>query len=244
VTSAAVTKEFFESGHGLGYNLSMRTLYHSWVCPFSRKIRIILGEKKLAFEMVVEHPWAPRPDYMALDPAGHPPLLVEPDGVAIADHTAIAEYLDEAFGDPLLIGLQVRPRAEVRRLIGWFDGKFNREVTANLVGEKVFKRQMGGSSPDSRAIRAGLAAIGAHLDYLGHLAEQRRWLAGEQFSMADIVACAHLSAVDYVGDVPWDQFPAAKDWYARMKSRPSVRPLLTDNLPGIPPPPHYANLDF
>lgn len=238
------SKEFFESRPWLGYNLSMRTLYHSWVCPFSRKIRIILAEKKLAFEMVVEHPWAPRPDYMALDPAGQPPLLIEPDGIAVADHTAIAEYLDEAFGDPLLMGLETRKRAEVRRLVSWFDGKFNREVTVNLVGEKVFKRQMGGSGPDSRMIRAGFAAIGAHLDYLGVLAEQRRWLAGDEFSMADIAACAHLSAVDYVGDVPWDQYPAAKDWYARVKSRPSVRPLLTDNLPGIPPPPHYANLDF
>jgi len=103
---------------------------------------------------------------------------------------------------------------------------------------------MGGSSPDSKAIRAGLTHIGPHLAYLGGLAEQRRWLGGDQFSMADVVACAHLSAVDYVGDVPWDQYPAARDWYARMKSRPSVRPLLTDNLPGIPPPPHYANLDF
>ena len=103
---------------------------------------------------------------------------------------------------------------------------------------------MGGSSPDSKAIRAGLSNIGAASGVSRQLAEQRRWLAGDQFSMADIVACAHLSAVDYVGDVPWDQYPAAKDWYARMKSRPSVRPLLTDNLPGIPPPPHYANLDF
>jgi glutathione S-transferase len=222
----------------------MRTLYHSWLCPFSRKIRIILAEKKLAFAMAVEHPWSVGADYLALDPAGEPPLLVEPDGTVVAGHGAIAEFLDEAYGDPLLLGLDIRFRAEVRRLIGWFDGKFNREVTANLVGEKIFKRQMGGNGPDSRAIRAGFAAMPAHLAYLGHLAEGRRWLAGEAFSMADIAAAAHLSAVDYVGDVPWNDFPAAKDWYARVKSRPSVRPLLTDCLPGIPPPAHYADLDF
>jgi len=222
----------------------MRTLYHSWICPFSRKIRIILAEKKLAFEMVVEHPWSPRPEFLALDPAGEPPLLVEPDGVAIAGHTAIAEYLDEGYAEPILMGLDTRYRAEVRRLIGWFDGKFNREVTVNLVGEKIFKRQMGGSGPDSKAIRIGFASIGAHLDYLGALTESRRWLAGDSFSMADIAAFAHLSAVDYVGDVPWADHAAAKDWYARVKSRPSVRPLLTDCLPGIPPPAHYADLDF
>ena len=96
-------------------------------------------------------------------------------------------------------------------------------------------------SPDTES---AASAIGPHLDYLGQLAERRRWLGGDQFTMADIVACAHISAVDYVGDVPWDQYPAAKDWYAKLKSRPSVRPLLTDNLPGIPPSAHYANLDF
>ena len=222
----------------------MRTLYHSWISPYSRKIRIILAEKKLAFEMVVEHPWSPRPEFLALNPAGEPPVLVEADGTTVCGHQAVAEYLDEAYGEPLLMGLDVRFRAEVRRLIDWFDGKFHREVTANLVGEKVFKRQMGGAGPDSKAIRTGFASIGAHLDYLGSLVDQRRWLAGDEFSLADIVACAHLSAVDYVGDVPWNDYPLAKDWYARLKSRPSVRPLLTDNLPGIPPPAHYADLDF
>ncbi len=223
----------------------MRTLYHHWLCPFSRKVRIVLAEKKLAFEMVVERTWEQRPEFLALNPAGEVPVLVEPNGAVLAHSAAITEFLDEIQPDPPLVGTNPLARAEVRRLVGWFDGTFNREVTVNLVGEKVIKRQMSRSGgPDSRLIRIGYQLIRDHLEYLGWLTERRRWLAGDTFSMADITAGAHLSAVDYVGDVPWEDFPAAKDWYARIKSRPSFRPLLTDHLPGIPPPAHYADLDF
>lgn len=223
----------------------MRTLHHLWVCPFSRKVRIVLAEKKLAFELVVEKPWDPRNEFLALNPGGDVPVLVEPNGVPLADSRAITEYLDECYPDPPLMGPDPLARAEVRRLVAWFDVKFNRDVTVNLVGEKLVKRQMGTpGGPDSRLIRIGYTAVRDHLEYLGWLIERRKWLAGDYFSMADITAAAHLSAVDYIGDVPWDDFPAAKDWYARIKSRPSVRPLLTDYLPGIPPPKHYADLDF
>ncbi len=223
----------------------MRTLHHQWLDPFSRKIRIVLAEKKLAFEMVAENAWEETPDLAALNPACDVPVLVEPNGAVLSDSTAIAEYLDECHLEPPLLGSDLLIRAEVRRLVGWFDVKFNRDVTITLVGEKLFKRQIGiPGGPDSKLLRIGYGAIRENLDYIGWLIERRKWLAGETFSLADITAAAHLSCVDYIGDVPWDDFPAAKDWYARIKSRPSFRPLLSDHLPGIPPPRHYADLDF
>ena len=205
----------------------------------------MLGEKKQAFTMVIEPTWERRPDFLALNPAGDVPVLADGQGLVLADATAIAEYLDETVAEPSLLGDDAAGRAEVRRLVGWFDDKFNREVTINLVGEKLVKRQMGRSeSPDSRAVREGYSFLPAHLDYLGALAERRRWLAGERISLADFTAAAHVSAVDYLGDIPWERYPQVKDWYARVKSRPSFRPLLTDHLPGMPPPAHYADLDF
>ena len=54
----------------------------------------------------------------------------------------------------------------------------------------------------------------------------------------------NLSALDYFGEVPWAEFPAAAEWYVRMKSRPSFRSLLADRVPGQPPVSHYAELDF
>lgn len=222
----------------------MRTLYHLWLSPFCRKVRITLLEKKIEFQMRVENVWERRPEFLALNPAGEVPVLVEPDGTALSDSDAICEFLDEIHPEPPLVGRSALERAEVRRLVAWFDRKFNHEVTENLVGEKIMKRFLRLGEPNSQAIRAGHANIRHHLDYVSYLIERRKWLAGDALTLADIAAAAHLSAVDYVGDVPWDGYEAAKDWYARVKSRPSVRPILADRISGVPPPKHYADLDF
>ncbi len=223
----------------------MRLLYHVALCPFSRKIRVVLHEKGLEFKLQVEKVWERRPQFLALNPAGQVPVLVEgDDGPVLAESLAIAEYLEELHPKPALLGADARARAEVRRLTLWFDLKFDREVTRNLVGEKMMKRFLGLGEPSSAAIRAGHANLPVHLDYISYLVERRKWLAGETLSLADITAAAHLSCLDYIGDVPWERWPLAKDWYARIKSRPSFRPLLADHLAGLPPPRHYADLDF
>lgn len=222
----------------------MLTLYHLWLSPFCRKVRIVLAEKRLEFEMAVEPVWERREAFLAMNPAGEVPVLVEPGGAALADSAAIAEYLEAIRPDPPLFGRDALTGAEVRRLVAWFDRKFNAEVTENLVTEKVMKRLLGTGQPDSSAIRAGLKNIHTHLDYIGFLVDRRPWLAGPDFSLADIAAAAHLSCVDYVGDVPWDRHEQARDWYARIKSRRSFRAILADAIPGLPPPKAYADLDF
>jgi glutathione S-transferase len=212
--------------------------------PECRKVRIVIAEKGLDFDMRVEEVWKRREAFLALNPAGAVPVLVEEDGVALSDSAAICEYLEEIAPEPALLGADARERAEVRRLVAWFDGKFNDEVIDNLVGEKVNKRFLGLGQPDSGAIRAGLTNIHTHLNYIGFLIERRNWLASDRLSLADIAAAAHLSVIDYLGDVPWEEHEAAKSWYAKIKSRPSFRPLLTDLVAGLVPPKHYRNLDF
>lgn len=222
----------------------MRTLYHLWLSAQSRKVRIVLAEKRLPFDLVVERVWERRAEFMALNPAAEVPVLVDEDGSAISDSGVICEYLEELHPEPSLLGQNARVRAEVRRLVSWFDCKFNREVTLNLVGEKMTKRLIGIGEPDSRAIRAGNVNIHTHMDYVAWLVDRRRWLAGDFFSLADIAAAAHFSSLDYIGDVPWDDHPGTKDWFARLKSRPSFRAILKDVVPGAPPSRHYENLDF
>jgi glutathione S-transferase len=221
----------------------MRTLYHYLISPLSRRVRVALGEKSVDFEAVLEQPWRRRPEFLALNPAGEVPVLVEDDGTVVVGG-AICEYLEEAYPRMALMPTRPGARAEIRRLVDWFDHKFDREVTENLVGEKLIKRVSGQGQPSGLAIRAGLANIHYHLDYIAFLADRRTWLGGEGFSLADIAAGVQLSAIDYLGIVPWDDHPEAKDWYARIKSRPSFRPLLADLIPGVPPPRHYADLDF
>ncbi len=231
---------------------SMHKLTHFRLCPFSRSIRLALGELDIEVELIEERPWEWRPEFLALNPAGELPVLQLQDGLALCGAYAISEYLaeatpgeDEEPARPLFPGGPA-DRAEVRRLVDWFSGKLNREVTQALLNEKVYARlQPGGqATPDVDVLRAIRSNLRYHMSYIGHLAERRRWLAGEDLSFADLAAAAHLSSVDYLGEVPWEEFEAAKIWYARLKSRRAFRSILADRVPGATPAKHYANLDF
>ena len=203
-----------------------------------------MGEKKLEFETVGEPVWQRRQDFLLLNPAGAVPVLSEPEGPALADSTAICEYLDEAYPDPALISGTSLQRAEIRRLVQWFDTKFQMEVTDLILGEKVYKRLFDRGEPNSAAIRAGKANLNTHLTYISWLFDRRNWLAGDSLSLADITAAAHLSSLDYLGDVDWTKHAGARDWYMRIKSRPSFRNLLADRDGALRPAAHYAELDF
>ncbi len=222
----------------------MRYLYHLPLSPYSRKVRLVLAEKRLPVELRTEKVWERRAEYLELNAAGTVPTLIEDNGLVIADSNVICEYLEEAYPDTPLLGRTLAERVEVRRLVAWFDGKFAHEVSRNLLGEKLMKRLAGRGNPDAAALRVGYAGLRHHLQYLGWLAETRKWLAGASISLADFAAAAHLSALDFIGDVDWSLSQPAHDWYAQVKSRPSFRSLLTDRMPGITPPPHYADLDF
>ena len=216
----------------------MPSLLHLPLDPFSRKIRIVLGEKKITVLLARRH------EFLSINPAGTVPVFIEDDGTTISTSQAIAEYLEETSKEPALIFGTALQRAEIRRLCNWFDVKFNTEVTEYLLGEKIMKRFLGLGEPSSETIRAGYANIDTHLGYIEYLAEQRDWLAGEHFSLADITAASLISCIDYLGDIAWEDYQQAKQWYARIKSRPSFRPLLQDLIPGTQPPAHYKNLDF
>ncbi len=222
----------------------MRYLYHLPLSAACRKVRLVLAEKKLPFELRLEKVWEQREDYLDLNPAGTVPTLLEDNGLAVPNSGVICEYLEEAYPDTPLMGTTLAERVEVRRLLAWFDEKFNAEVTRNLTGEKYLKRMANRGEPDAALLRFGYASLKPHLDYLGWLAEHRRYLAGTTISLADFSAAAHLSVLDFTGDVDWARSPPAREWYARMKSRPSFRALLNDRVPGMTTPAHYADLDF
>jgi glutathione S-transferase len=230
----------------------MPVLYHHPLDPHSRFIRLILGETGAAAELVEVRPWERDEAFMLLNPAGTVPVLEEDDGLVVPGAGIIADYLDELYGEDLgdhrLLPTAMEARIEVRRLVDWFLHKFNAEVAEYLVTEKVLKRYMphghGGGSPDTSAIRAAKSNVRYHLRYVGFLARRRNWLAGDRLSFADLAAAAQFSVVDYLGDVPWHEDEAAKDWYARVKSRPAFRPLLSEMVRGTTPSPSYADLDF
>jgi glutathione S-transferase len=230
----------------------MVTLFHHPFCPHSRFVRIVLAEYGALVRLVEERVWERREAFIELNPAGTTPVLIEESGPPVPGAAVIAEYLDETRGLALaerrLLAEDSAARIEVRRLLGWFLDKFYAEVTEPLVTERVYRRHMtveqGGGPPDTSALRVARSNIRYHLAYIGWLAGARNWLAGDRLSYADLAAAAHLSVADYLGDVPWNENEAAKSWYARVKSRPSFRPLLSDSLPGVPAAATYADLDF
>lgn len=226
----------------------MRQLYHFPVSPACRKTRLVLAEKGLPFELIEERDWERREEFLALNHAGEVPVLLEEDGGIVAGATPICEYLEETVEGISLLPGDAACRAETRRLVDWFDRKFAAEVSDGLIYEKVMRRFLGasegGGAPDMSIVRIALHNLRYHLDYISYLMEERSWLAGEQMTLADLTAAAHLSCLDYIGDVPWSQYQGAKDWYVRLKSRPSFRQILADHVPGMPPPKLYANLDF
>jgi glutathione S-transferase len=230
----------------------MLTLFHHPICPHSRFVRLVLEEYGLPVRLIEERVWERRPDFLMLNPAGTTPVMVEEGVPAMPGAGLIAEYIDETRGagaaERRLISSECGARIEVRRLMGWFNDKFFEEASGPLVMERVYKRYIaagsGGGPPDTETLRAAKSNIKYHLAYIGWLVRTRDWLAGDSLTYADLSAAAHLSVADYLGDVPWDEDETAKNWYARIKSRPSFRALLAEALPGLPPSQSYANLDF
>ncbi len=221
-----------------------RTLYHYSLCPFSRKVRLTLFEKGLPYGMIFEVPWARRAEFLKLNPLGEVPVLLEPDGHVLADHVAICEYLNEIKTMPNLLGEAPRSRAEIRRITNLFDTSFYMDVFKPLVGERVIKALKSGGAPDSVMIRVGRENLKRYMGYVDWLAARRSYLGGRNLSFADLGVAAHLSVLDYLGEIPWEDYPDAKMWYAKIKSRPSFSSLLNDKLAGIMPSETYMNLDF
>ena len=222
----------------------MWQLYQFPLCPFSRKLRLLMGEKNIAYELVREHPWEGRDEFWHLNPAGRTPVLHDPArGVSLSDSQAICEYFEETVDKAPMINGSALNRAEIRRLVALFEENLFGDVTMPMLHERMKKRLVLREPPDSRIIREAMKLAHAHLDYLDWLLDHRAWLAGPQMSLADITAAAQLSVADYLGGIDWKDHEPTRDWYAAFKSRPSFGPLLADKMDVIQPSAHYAQLD-
>lgn len=221
----------------------MVLLIHHTTSPFARKIRLQMSEKKMLFVLKDEEPWNLSSDLYKLNPAGTLPVFLD-DGNVVVGHYAISEYLEETSTEVPLIYGTAKQKAEIRRMMDWFDNKFYREVYRNIVSEKVYKRFATGQAPDSKILKIGLNNLGYHLEYIEWLLGKHQYLVGENISLADLTAAAHFSIIDYLGDVPWDEFSMSKLWYSKLKSRPAFKDLLKDTIHGILPSRNYTNLDF
>ncbi len=220
----------------------MWQLHQFPLCPFSRKVRLLMSEKGVSYELQRENPWDGRDEFFHLNPAGRTPVLVETEkGTVLVDSRAICEYFEETVDRNPMINGSAASRAEIRRLVALFDENFFGDVTAPLLHERMKKRLVYRTSPDSRMLRDAMKLAHEHLDYIDYLIDNRPWLAGAQMSLADLAAAAQISVADYLGGIDWSGHEQSKGWYALFKSRPSFRPLLAERMDVIQPPSHYAD---
>ena len=222
----------------------MWQLFQFPLCPFSRKVRLLLSEKGVPYELWRENPWEARDEFLALNPAGRTPVLHESErGLTLCDSRAICEYFEETTEKNAMINGTAATRAEIRRLTALFDENLFGDVTAPLLHERMKKRLIYRQSPDSRMLREAMKLAHEHLYYIDHLVDHRQWLAGASISLADLAAAAQLSVADYLGGLDWAGHEQAASWYGVIKSRPSFRPLLAERMEVIQPPSHYADVN-
>ncbi len=223
----------------------MWQLYQFPLCPFSRKVRLLLGEKGVGYEPVRESPWLRRDEFLDLNPTGQVPVMVDSEcGVTLIDSSVICEFFEETVTKSPMLNGTAPDRAEIRRLVIWFDTYFYRDITAPLLNERMLKRIVYRQAPDGQALRGAMKAAVEYLDYIDYLLDHRTWLAGPMMSLADLAAAAQISVADYLGGIDWKSHEQAKRWYIGMKSRPSFRNLLTERMDGIAPPADYEKLDL
>jgi glutathione S-transferase len=223
----------------------MWQLYQFPLCPFSRKVRLLLGEKGVGYELVRESPWNRRDEFVDMNPAVQTPVMVEVErNTLLIDSQAICEYFEETVDKAAMIAGTAAQRAEIRRLVSWFDNQFYNDVTGPLLHERMVKRLVHRAAPDGKALRESMKAAVGHLDYTDYLLDHRNWMAGATMSLADLAAAAQISVVDYLGGIDWKGHEQTQRWYMGLKSRPSFRPLLAERMEVIGPAPHYANVDF
>ncbi len=223
---------------------AMWQLYQFPLCPFSRKVRLLLGEKGVAYELWRENPWEHREEFTNLNPAARTPVLRNAErDITLIDSQAICEYFEETVDRNPMINGSAAGRAEIRRLVSLFDENFFGDVTGPLLHERMKKRLFMRQSPDSGALRQAMKLAHEHLDYVDYLIDQRPWLAGATMSLADLTAAAQISVADYLGGLDWSGHDQARGWYSVFKSRPSFRPLLTERMEVIQPPSHYGDVN-
>ncbi|HEX3755613.1 MAG TPA: glutathione S-transferase family protein [Rhizomicrobium sp.] len=214
----------------------MRRLIHLMLSPSCRLARLIVGEKRVSCDLV-----------MAEDARNPLPVFIDLDGVRAEGVLAIIDHLEGNYPDNPLAPAEDAARRDSLRWFDWAMGPFHEQVTQRIVYEKAGQRFTGAPgrrAPDMNVIRAGREELKLALAAIGRAAEARGNLAARECTLGDLSVAAHLSALDYFGEVPWSDFPAASEWYVRIKSRPSFRSLLADRVPGQPPVSHYAELDY
>jgi glutathione S-transferase len=214
--------------------------------PLSRAVRLALGEKGAVFHNREAVAFGPDPALAAITSDGLTPVLVDDSwghGATIGEAMAIFEYLEDILPTPPLLPGGPIERASVRAMAIRATRALGPIVDVVVMekAQKILTRQ---GAPETAALRHACNSANELLDQIGQVADREGWLCGKKLSLADMVVAAHFSVLDFLDAVRWDVAPSGKNWYARIKQRPTFKTILADTLAGVSPPFHYSDLDF
>ena len=222
----------------------MITLHHYYLCSSSRYIRLILEEHNITYETQLENFWKPQKDFLKINPAGHLPVLVNEDNFPIIGANSCIEYIKDLELRPKLFVDNYRDKAEINRLVHWFDVIFKKEVFDPIIYEKVFSRIVDNISPNSDNIRAAFHNLDFHIQYFNYLLNSKNYFIKDELTYLDFLAAANFSVLDYLGLLNLKSYESMREWYFKIKSRPSFKTLLKDQIVGLNPHENYKNIDF
>ena len=222
----------------------MITLYHYYLCSSSRYIRLILEEHKISYQTQLENYWKPQKDFLALNPAGHLPVLVNEENFPVIGANACVEYIKDLELRSTFFVENYKEKAEINRLIHWFEVIFKKEVFDPIIYEKVYSRIIDNITPNSENIRAALNNLDFHIQYFNYLLNNKNYFVKDELTYLDFLAAANFSVLDYLGLLNLKNCENIREWYFKLKSRPSFRTLLKDQIVGLNPHENYKNMDI
>lgn len=236
----------------------MLELFHNDMSTCSQKVRMALAEKNLEWtshHLNLRAADQQTPDYLALNPNGVVPTIRD-NGTVVIESTVINEYIDDAYPEPSLRPADSAARARMRlwtkqlddglhaatgvvsSCIAFrfqhLDGKTTEELEAYLARmpdaakrerqtENIFK------GVDSKFFPAAVRRFEKLLGDMNDALANSRWLAGDEFSLADVAYTPYAVRLDHLQlNGMWDEKPAYADWYERLKQRPAFQNAVTD----------------
>jgi len=212
----------------------MIKLYDFLPCPFGQKVRIVLAEKSLTYDLVeidLLRGEQRKPDFLRLNPYGKVPVLIDED-TTIYDSTIINEYLEDEYPDPPLLpaigSSSLRARARLFEELA--DSSFTPQV-----GQLMAEVAKPDAERDQSRVQRARQAVERLLDYLNHELDARQFLTVE-FSLADIGFVPRLVVLQALGIEAGSGRPNVDGWLKRLVERPSIQALqglTTDPVAGI-----------
>lgn len=206
----------------------MLKIYGALLSPFVRKVRCVLNEKGVQYELVATNPFEKGGDFLKRSPLGRIPALEDEEGRSLADSTVIVEYLEERFPTPPLFP-QGDPYARAR--VRWFDeyadGGMAPSLTAKVFFQRVISAKLIKGGCDETVVQSGLKELPTFLGYLEGELAGHEYLVAERFTLADVSVACQLVNLRHAGvEVDAATFPQVAAWFQRVAVRPSLQPLI------------------